>query len=234
MDFSSKLLEAAVNEMAQLPGIGKRTALRLVLHLLKQPKEQTIFLSNALTNFRDNINFCESCHTISDIAICEICSNDKRNHQLICVVEDVRDVMAIENTGQYVKYKKIVSKLTFSISGQNCNKKNLELINSKVKNLVDSGLNINKLFDDNTLTPLMYAINIKACTEFITFLIKELKADKNLKNSNNLTALDLVKNMLSPAKSKSRPNPKLRARLNLIKNILEKKIKEIKKGKQKN
>ena len=101
MDFSSKLLEAAVKEMAQLPGIGKRTALRLVLHLLKQPKEQTIFLSNALTNFRDNINFCESCHTISDIAICEICSNDKRNHQLICVVEDVRDVMAIENTGQY-------------------------------------------------------------------------------------------------------------------------------------
>lgn len=101
MEFSSKLLEAAVNEMAQLPGIGKRTALRLVLHLLKQPKEQTVFLSNALTSFREEIKFCESCHTISDIAICEICSNSKRNHQLICVVEDVRDVMAIENTGQY-------------------------------------------------------------------------------------------------------------------------------------
>jgi len=101
MEFSSKLLEAAVNEMAQLPGIGKRTALRLVLHLLKQPKEQTVFLANALTSFRDKIKFCESCHTISDVAICEICSNSKRNHQLICVVEDVRDVMAIENTGQY-------------------------------------------------------------------------------------------------------------------------------------
>lgn len=101
MEFSSKLLEAAVNEMAQLPGIGKRTALRLVLHLLKQPKEQTFFLSNALTSFREEIKFCESCHTISDVAICEICSNEKRNHQLICVVEDVRDVMAIENTGQY-------------------------------------------------------------------------------------------------------------------------------------
>ena len=101
MEFSSKLLEAAVNEMAQLPGIGKRTALRLVLHLLKQPKEQTVFLSNALTSFREEIKFCESCHTISDVAICEICSNEKRNHQLICVVEDVRDVMAIENTGQY-------------------------------------------------------------------------------------------------------------------------------------
>lgn len=101
MEFSSKLLEAAVNEMAQLPGIGKRTALRLVLHLLKQPKEQTVFLSKALTTFREEIKYCESCHTISDVALCEICSNVKRNHQLICVVEDVRDVMAIENTGQY-------------------------------------------------------------------------------------------------------------------------------------
>ena len=101
MEFSSKLLEAAVNEMAQLPGIGKRTALRLVLHLLKQPKEQTSFLTNALTTFREEIKYCESCHTISDVTICEICNNNKRNHQLICVVEDVRDVMAIENTGQY-------------------------------------------------------------------------------------------------------------------------------------
>jgi recombination protein RecR len=101
MEFSSKLLEAAVNEMSQLPGIGKRTALRLVLHLLKQPKEQTVFLSNALTTFREEIKYCESCHTISDVSLCEICSNAKRNHQLICVVEDVRDVMAIENTGQY-------------------------------------------------------------------------------------------------------------------------------------
>ena len=101
MEFSSKLLEKAVNEMAQLPGIGKRTALRLVLHLLKQPKEQTEFLSEALVRMREEIKFCESCHNISDVAICEICSNSKRNHQIICVVEDVRDVMAIENTGQF-------------------------------------------------------------------------------------------------------------------------------------
>ncbi len=101
MEFSSKLLEAAVNEMAQLPGIGKRTALRLLLHLLKQPKEQTLFLSQALTKMREEIQFCDSCNNISDVARCEICSNAKRNHQIICVVEDVRDVMAIENTGQY-------------------------------------------------------------------------------------------------------------------------------------
>lgn len=101
MEFSSKLLENAVNEMAQLPGIGKRTALRLLLHLLKQPKEQTVFLTQALMTLREEIKFCESCHTISDVKLCEICSNPKRNHQIICVVEDVRDVMAIENTGQY-------------------------------------------------------------------------------------------------------------------------------------
>ena len=101
MEFSSKLLEKAVNEMAQLPGIGKRTALRLVLHLLKQPSEQAHFLSDALTTMRDKIKFCANCHNISDVAVCEICNNPKRNHKIICVVEDVRDVMAIENTNQF-------------------------------------------------------------------------------------------------------------------------------------
>ncbi len=101
MEFSSKLLEKAVNEVAQLPGIGKRTALRLVLHLLKQPMEQTQFLSNALTTMREEIKFCKSCHNISDVEVCEICNNGARNHQIICVVEDVRDVMAIENTNQF-------------------------------------------------------------------------------------------------------------------------------------
>lgn len=101
MEFSSKLLEKAVHEMAQLPGIGKRTALRLVLHLLRQPKEQTAFLSEALVGMREQIQFCRSCHNISDTEMCEICSNGSRNHELICVVEDVRDVMAIENTRQF-------------------------------------------------------------------------------------------------------------------------------------
>jgi recombination protein RecR len=82
MEFSSKLLEAAVNEMAQLPGIGKRTALRLVLHLLKQPNEQTVFLANALTTFREEIKYCENCHTISDVALCQICSNTKRTYTI--------------------------------------------------------------------------------------------------------------------------------------------------------
>ncbi|WP_121907436.1 recombination mediator RecR [Ulvibacter antarcticus] len=101
MEFSSKLLENAVNEMSQLPGIGKRTALRLVLHLLKQPKEQTHSLSRHLLQMRDNINFCENCHNISDTKRCEICANPNRLERIVCVVEDIRDVMAIENTSQY-------------------------------------------------------------------------------------------------------------------------------------
>ena len=101
MEFSSKLLEKAVSEMAQLPGIGKRTALRLVLHLLKQPSDQTRFLSESLLTMRNDIRFCTSCHNISDTELCQICANTARNHQLICVVDDIRDVMAIENTGQY-------------------------------------------------------------------------------------------------------------------------------------
>ncbi|SHJ85281.1 recombination mediator RecR [Pseudozobellia thermophila] len=101
MDFSSKLLENAVYEMSQLPGIGKRTALRLVLHLLKQPEDQTSRLALALENLRKEIKFCENCHNISDVALCEICSNPRRDKSMVCVVEDIRDVMAIENTSQY-------------------------------------------------------------------------------------------------------------------------------------
>lgn len=101
MEYSSKLLGNAVHEMSQLPGIGKRTALRLVLHLLKQPEEQTAYLAGSLMKLREEINFCSSCHNISDTELCEICSNPKRDQSLVCIVEDIRDVMAIENTSQY-------------------------------------------------------------------------------------------------------------------------------------
>jgi len=83
MDFSSKLLENAVNEMSQFPGIGKRTALRLVLHLLKQPKEHTQKLSQSLQLMRDEIIFCKNCNNISDRDVCEICSNPNRNEEII-------------------------------------------------------------------------------------------------------------------------------------------------------
>lgn len=101
MEFSSKLLEQAVAEMSQLPGVGKRTALRLVLHLLKQPEVQTQQLTEALSKLRTNIKLCRNCFNISDTELCDICANPNRVKEIICVVEDIRDVMAIENTSQY-------------------------------------------------------------------------------------------------------------------------------------
>ena len=101
MNFSSKLLENAVSEIALLPGIGKRTALRLALHLLKQPNAQVERLASALVSLRNNITYCKKCYNISDTEICDICASFHRDPSVLCVVEDIRDVMAIENTGQY-------------------------------------------------------------------------------------------------------------------------------------
>ena len=101
MEFSSKLIQNAVNEISMLPGIGKRTALRLALHMLRQQKNQTEDLANALVLMRNNIKFCNNCHNISDLETCEICANPKRDNSIICVVEDIRDVMAIESTSSF-------------------------------------------------------------------------------------------------------------------------------------
>ena len=133
MEFSSKLLEKAVNEMSQLPGIGKRTALRLVLHLLKQPKEQTFFLSQALIAMREEIKFCTNCHNISDSSICEICNNSNRDHKTVCVVEDVRDVMAIENTGQFRGVYHVLGGKISPIDGIGPSQLNISTLIAKVK-----------------------------------------------------------------------------------------------------
>ena len=101
MEFSSKFIENAVNEISNLPGIGKKSALRLVLFLLKQPESQSLNLANAISQMRLNVNFCSNCHNISDVDICEICINPRRDKSIICVVEDIRDVMAIEKTSSF-------------------------------------------------------------------------------------------------------------------------------------
>jgi recombination protein RecR len=101
MVFSSTLLENAVNEFAKLPGIGKKTALRLVLHLIKQDENDVAHFSNAINVLRQEIKFCTRCHNISDTILCNICSNHSRKQQMLCVVENIRDVIAIENTQQF-------------------------------------------------------------------------------------------------------------------------------------
>lgn len=99
--YSSKLLEKAVDELSKLPGIGRKTSLRLALHLLRGDKEDVTLLSDALLKMRNEIRHCRVCHNIADADVCDICSNRRRNSTVVCVVEDIRDVMAIENTSQY-------------------------------------------------------------------------------------------------------------------------------------
>lgn len=101
MIFSSALIENAVNEFAKLPGIGKKTALRLVLHLLKQETAQVEQFGDVIARMRQQIQFCKVCHNVSDAEVCSICSSHSRQKQVVCVVESIRDVMAIENTQQF-------------------------------------------------------------------------------------------------------------------------------------
>ena len=133
MEFSSKLLENAVYEMSQLPGIGRRTALRLVLHLLKQSPDQSHRLSEAILAVRDQIRFCSNCHNISDTELCEICSNPKRDDGIVCVVEDIRDVLAIENTGQFQGYYHVLGGKISPIEGVGPQDLNIETLVKKAK-----------------------------------------------------------------------------------------------------
>ena len=134
MDFSSKLLENAVNEVARLPGIGKRTALRLVLHLLKQPVENTNYLTESLKVLRTEVKTCEKCHNISDTILCEICNNPKRDASVVCVVEDIRDVMAIENTSQFRGLYHVLGGKISPIEGIGPQNLEIESLIEKVKN----------------------------------------------------------------------------------------------------
>jgi recombination protein RecR len=101
LEYPSKLIEDAVNQISKLPGIGKKTALRLVLHLIKEKQESTLLLTEALNNLRTGIRFCSRCHNITDTEICAICNSHRRDRSILCVVEDANDVMAIENTAQF-------------------------------------------------------------------------------------------------------------------------------------
>jgi len=101
MDYPSKVLSKAVEEISGLPGIGRKSALRLALHLLRQPVSQGVSLGTAIQNLVTDIKYCKECHNFSDAEVCDICNDHKRNDELLCIVEDVRDVMAIENTGKY-------------------------------------------------------------------------------------------------------------------------------------
>ena len=134
MEFSSKFIENAVNEISNLPGIGKKSALRLVLFLLRQPESQSKNLANAISEMRLNVNFCKNCHNISDLDICEICSNPRRDESIICVVEDIRDVMAIEKTSSFNGLYHVLGGKISPVDGIGPDDLNIESLVEKVKN----------------------------------------------------------------------------------------------------
>jgi recombination protein RecR len=117
LEFPSKLIEEAVNEVAKLPGIGKKTALRLVLHLIKEKEVKTQALTEALSRLRANIKFCKTCHNISDDEECAICRSHRRERAVICVVEETNDVMAIENTAQYTGLYHVLGGVISPVNG---------------------------------------------------------------------------------------------------------------------
>lgn len=126
MNFSSKLIEEAVNAFASLPSIGRKTALRLVLHLMKQNPEYTEEFAEALVNMRKHIKTCSVCHNFSDDPVCSICADPRRDASLVCVVEGVRDVMAIEETGQYRGKYHILGGVISPIEGIGPNELNID------------------------------------------------------------------------------------------------------------
>ena len=133
MDFSSKLLENLVYNISQLTGIGKRSALRIALEILKKPTEYSKDLSDSIREFRDKIVYCNKCHNISDKEICEICTNPSRNSSILCIVEDIRDVMAIENTNLYNGLYHVLGGVISPIDGIGPEDLNIDTIRNKIQ-----------------------------------------------------------------------------------------------------
>lgn len=132
-NYPSALLESAVNEFNKLPGIGKRTALRLVLHLLKQDTTEVKQFSTVLNELSENIQFCEKCNNISDEKHCNICSNHRRDHKTVMLVESVRDVMAIESTGQYTGTYHVLGGVISPMDGIGPNDLNIDSFTHRIK-----------------------------------------------------------------------------------------------------
>jgi recombination protein RecR len=152
MEFSSKIIEQAVEAFAQLPGVGRKTALRYVLHVIKQDKIQVELLSKLLLQLKTDLKFCQKCHNISEQDVCEICLNPLRDETTICVVQDYRDVMAIENTGLYKGHYHVLGGIISPLDGITPSSLNIETLVSKVSlgNITEIILALNATMEGET------------------------------------------------------------------------------------
>ena len=135
MNYPSKIIEKAINELASLPGIGKKTALRLALHILKQPLDSAVGLGEAIIALRKEVQYCKKCHNLSDTDICNICSNMRRDQQTICVVEDMKDVIAIESTNQFMGVYHVLGGIINPLMGVGPSQLNIDSLVAKVKEM---------------------------------------------------------------------------------------------------
>ncbi len=133
MNYPSQLIEEAVNELSKFPGIGKKSAVRMVLFLLKQQENEVSKLGESIIKLRTNIKYCKRCGNVSDNELCNICNSPKRNQQLICVVEDLRDVMAIENTNQYNGTYHVLGGLISPVNGIGPDTLNIDSLINRIK-----------------------------------------------------------------------------------------------------
>ena len=169
MEFSSKIIEQAVDAFAQLPGVGKKTALRFVLHVIKHDKQQAETLSRLLLQLKNDLRFCETCHNISEHLICEVCSNPSRDASTICVVQDYRDILAIENTGLYRGRYHVLGGLISPIEGITPSSLNIESLVGRVSN--------------GTVSEVILALNATMEGETTSFYIFRKIAPYNIKLS---------------------------------------------------
>lgn len=137
--YPSRLLEDAVEAIGSLPGIGKRSALRLALHILRQPKENVRNLAGAISNLREEARYCRECEMLSDNDICSICSDHSRDHDTICVVENIRDVMSVENTGQYHGVYHVLGGIISPIDGIGPSDITVSKLVSRIESRLSSG-----------------------------------------------------------------------------------------------
>tara|TARA_B100000579_G_C22798372_1_gene838379 strand:+ start:153 stop:770 length:618 start_codon:yes stop_codon:yes gene_type:complete len=167
MNFSSKLIENAVNALSSMPGIGKRTALRLVLNLINKEKEEVYAISNSLKELIDNINYCQVCYNISEEQICKICKNENRDKNIICVIRDFRDLIAIENTNEYNGVYHVLGGIISPMEG-----------------VTPSDLNINSLIErlkSNQIEEVILALSTTMEGETTNFFIYKKLIPFNLK-----------------------------------------------------
>lgn len=186
--FPSKLLENAVNELAKLPGIGRKTALRMALHLLKRNPADVENFGNSIIKMRNNIIYCRDCGNISDQEQCDICASVKRDHSLVCVVEDIRDVMAIENTGQFTGVYHVLGGIISPMEGIGPQNLNIESLVNRISmgNIQEIILALPTTIEGDT-TNFYLSRKINAFNVTLTMIARGISVGDELEHADEIT-----------------------------------------------